>query len=110
MKTATFFLLVSVLPVSAESCTASWYGGAHERRTASGERLNSRALTAAHKKHPFGTRLIVTNLRTGATVEVRVNDRGPFIRGRCVDLTRQGAQALGFSGLAEVLVEVVGGK
>jgi rare lipoprotein A len=61
-------------------------------------------LTAAHRTLPFGTKVKVTNRRNGRTVTVRINDRGPFIRGRIIDLTPAGARALGFSGLAPVTV------
>ena len=82
---------------------ASYYG-THEagRKTASGARLNPGALTAAHRTLPFGTKVRVTNKRNGRTVTVRINDRGPFIRGRVIDLTPAAANALGFSGLAPV--------
>ena len=72
------------------------------KKTASGERVNSGALTAAHKTLPFGTMVRVTNKRNGKSVVVRINDRGPFVRGRVIDLTPAGARALGFSGLAPV--------
>lgn len=74
-------------------------------KTASGIRLKDDALTAAHKTLPFGTRVRVTNMRNGRSVVVVVVDRGPFIRGRIIDLTPAGARALGFSGLAPVKVE-----
>ena len=72
------------------------------RRTASGERANPGALTAAHRTLPFGARVHVTNRRNGKSVVVRITDRGPFVRGRVIDLTPAGALALGFSGLAPV--------
>lgn len=74
--------------------------------TASGERANPRGLTAAHRTLPFGTRVKVTNRRNGRSVTVRINDRGPFIRGRIIDLTPAGAHALGFSGLTPVTIAV----
>ena len=89
---------------------ASWYGpGFHGRRSASGERFNQNAMTAAHRTLPFGTQVRVTNLRTGATVVVRINDRGPFTRGRVIDLSRAAAGAIGMigSGVAPVEVEVL---
>ena len=67
-------------------------------------------LTAAHQTLPFGTQVRVTNHQTGRSVVVRINDRGPFVRGRIIDLTPAGARALGMDGLAHVSVEVVGGK
>jgi rare lipoprotein A len=65
-------------------------------------------LTAAHRTLPFGTRVRVTNRQTGRSIVVRINDRGPFVRGRIIDLTPAGAHALGFSGLAHVSVDIVG--
>ena len=77
------------------------------RRTASGERVSSGALTAAHRSLPFGTMVRVTNTRTNKSVVVRINDRGPFVRGRVIDLTPAGAHAIGMSGLAPVSLAVV---
>ena len=79
------------------------------KRTASGERYDSRALTAAHRALPLGTQIRVTNLDNGKSVRVRVNDRGPHVRGRIVDLSSRAAAALGFStGVARVRIEVLG--
>jgi len=79
------------------------------KRTASGERYDSRALTAAHRTLPLGTQIRVTNLDNGKSVRVRVNDRGPHVRGRIVDLSSRAAAALGFStGVARVRIEVLG--
>ena len=76
---------------------ASWYGpGFHGRTTANGERFDMHELTAAHKTLPFGTRVLVHNPRTGKEVVVRINDRGPFIKGRVIDLSKAAAKALGF--------------
>ncbi|MFM1842092.1 MAG: rare lipoprotein, partial [Cyanobacteriota bacterium] len=89
---------------------ASWYGpGFHGRRTANGERFNQYAMTAAHKSLPFGTKVKVTNLRNGKSVVVRINDRGPFIRGRVIDLSKGAAQAIGVhsSGVANVALDVI---
>jgi rare lipoprotein A len=77
-------------------------------RTASGEHLNVHGLTAAHRFLPFGTQVRVTNTRNGHSVVVRINDRGPFVRGRVIDMTPAAAHALGFSGLAPVRLAVVG--
>jgi rare lipoprotein A len=77
------------------------------KRTASGERAQSAALTAAHKSLPFGTMVRVTNTRNNKSVVVRINDRGPFVRGRVIDLTPAGARAIGMSGLAPVSLSVV---
>lgn len=90
---------------------ASWYGGKfHGRKTANGEIYDQNALTAAHRSLPFGTRLEVTNLANGRTVVVSVNDRGPFIDGRIIDLSRRAAADLGFlkSGLANVRIQAIG--
>jgi len=86
---------------------ASWYKMG--KRTASGERFNPNGLTAAHKTLPFGTRVRVTNLRNGRKVVVRINDRGPFVRGRIIDLAYGAARAVGLhrSGTARVRVEVI---
>lgn len=77
---------------------ASWYGGGERlsRHTANGNRFDPNALTAAHRSLPFGTRLALTNPANGRTVTVRVNDRGPFVPGRSIDVTRGVADALGF--------------
>ena len=82
---------------------ASWYGpGFHGRRTASGERFNTHALTAAHRSLPFGSRVKVTNTRTGRSVVVRINDRGPFTGGRVIDLSQAAARAVGIGGVGRV--------
>jgi rare lipoprotein A len=89
---------------------ASWYGpGFHGKKTASGEIYNQHKLTAAHKTLPLGTKARVINLDNGNTVEVEINDRGPFIEGRIIDLSRAAAGALGFIelGLAPVQVELI---
>lgn len=84
---------------------ASWYGpGFHGRRTASGETFNTNELTAAHRTLPFGTRVRVVNKRTGKSVVVRINDRGPYAHGRIIDLSRASAQAIGITGVANVEV------
>lgn len=89
---------------------ASWYGWEFEGlRTSSGERFRCEQLTAAHKTLPFGTIVRVTRLDNGRTVKVRINDRGPFIAGRIIDLSRQAAQVIGMlgEGLATVELRVV---
>jgi rare lipoprotein A len=89
----------------AQHGEASWYGpGFHGRLTASGERFDTNAMTAAHRSLPFGTRVRVVNKNTGQSVVVRINDRGPYARGRVIDLSRASAQALGISGVADVAV------
>jgi rare lipoprotein A len=78
---------------------ASYYADAHQGRlTANGERFDMHALTAAHRTLPFGTRVEVTNLENGRSVEVRINDRGPYVEGRVIDLTQAAARELGFLG------------
>ena len=84
---------------------ASVYSG---EKTANGEYAHASRLTAAHRTLPFGTLVKVTNKRNGRSVVVRINDRGPFVRGRVIDLTPAGARAIQSSGLAPVSLEVVG--
>jgi rare lipoprotein A len=93
------------MTASAQSGVASVYSGG---RTANGERASAAALTAAHRTLPFGTLVRVTNEHSGRSVVVRINDRGPFVRGRVIDVTPAAAHALGFSGLAHVTLAVVG--
>jgi rare lipoprotein A len=106
---SAFLTSIVVLPMtaSAQDGVASVYSG---ERTANGEYASASGLTAAHKSLPFGAHVRVTNHQTGRSVVVRINDRGPFVRGRIIDLTPAGARALGMDGLAHVSVEVVGGK
>ena len=95
-----------------EEGVASWYGKAHHhKQTASGERFDAyHGLTAAHKTLPFNVCAEVENLRTGQSVVVRINDRGPFAKGRVIDLSQQAAAEIGLvrSGVAKVRVEAVG--
>ncbi len=89
---------------------ASWYGYPHHgRRTASGEVFDMNALTAAHRTLPIGTRVLVTHRGTGRSVEVRINDRGPFVEGRIVDVSYAAARRLGVvgAGVFPVTVRVV---
>lgn len=93
-----------------ETGLASWYGpGLHENTTAGGEVFNMHELTAAHPKLPFNTRVRVTNLKNKKSVVVRINDRGPFIKNRIIDVSREAARQLEIlhSGVARVRVEVV---
>ena len=110
-KTATYVAFSCAILLSfadlavAQSGIASVYsykGG----KTASGERAHPSGLTAAHRTLSFGTKVRVTNKRNGRSVVVRINDRGPFVRGRVIDVTPAAANALGFSGLAPVHVAV----
>ena len=102
----------SIVPVTsksvlAESGIASIYStNEGSTQTASGVKLDDNALTAAHRTLPFGSKVRVTNAKNGQTVVVTITDRGPFVPGRVIDLTPAGAQALGFSGLAPVTVQV----
>ena len=91
----------------AQTGIASIYAYAGSK-TASGQRAHPGGLTAAHRTLPFGTLVKVTNRRNGKAVTVRINDRGPFIRGRVIDVTPAAARALGFSGLAPVTLAVLG--
>lgn len=94
------------LEASAQCGTASWY---HEgARTANGERYRPDGISAAHRSLPFGTIVQVRNQRTGRTVTVRINDRGPFIRGRIIDLSRGAKRIIGMDGLAPVCLAVLG--
>jgi peptidoglycan lytic transglycosylase len=107
-----------VAPRPAETTgTASWYGKAHHGQpTASGEAYDMHALTAAHRSLPLGTRVLVTNVQNDRSVEVRINDRGPFSRGRILDLSYAAARALGaltdgaFRVKLRVLSEPTGGR
>jgi rare lipoprotein A len=97
----------SVRVTSTQSGIASYYGYGAGSQTASGQRFNPNAMTAAHRTLPFGTKVRVTNKRNGKTVVVTINDRGPFVRGRVIDLSTAAAGVIGMksSGLAPVTVE-----
>ena len=90
---------------SAQSGIASVYS---EGPTATGERVVASGMTAAHRTLPFGTMVRVTNTSNGRSVVVRINDRGPFVKGRIIDLTPGAAHAIGIAGLGAVTVDVVG--
>jgi rare lipoprotein A len=95
-----------------ETGQASWYGKAHQGKlTASGERFDMHALTAAHRTLPFGTIVRVKHLKSGKSVNVRINDRGPFRSGRIIDLSYEAARRLGIAsrGTARVELTVIGG-
>jgi rare lipoprotein A len=97
-------LLATAQSLAAEAGIASSYPHSYKgRRTASGEAFNPGAMTCAHKRHPFGSMLRVS--MGDKSIACRVTDRGPFTRGRVIDLTPAAARALGFSGLARVSVE-----
>lgn len=94
---------------AAEQCgKGSWY--ALHSRTASGEMMNPSLMTAAHRSLPFGSKVKVTNRTNGKSVVVRINDRGPFVHGRIVDVSREAARRLGMvrSGIASVCIARVG--
>jgi peptidoglycan lytic transglycosylase len=96
------------LPTMMETGLASWYGPKfHGKLTASGEVFNQEKFTAAHRTLPWGSRVKVTNLANGKSVDVRINDRGPFGKGRIIDLSRAAARALGMveQGITSVRVE-----
>lgn len=94
------------VPALAECGIASWYDDSG-RLTASGEYFVPDGITAAHKTLPFGSRVIVRNQRTGRAVLVRINDRGPFVAGRVIDLSRGAKRVLGMDGLAAVCLDVI---
>ena len=113
-------LLAACLPAQAmgpgrmhsgeiERGRASWYGADQGHRTASGERFNAQALTAAHRHLPFGTIVRVTNLQNGRSVKLRINDRGPWLSGRIIDVSDAAAVILDMkhSGTVPVTVEVL---
>jgi rare lipoprotein A len=102
---AAVLFVTGLTSAMAESGIASVYAYSGTK-TASGERANPSGLTAAHRTLAFGTHVRVINRRNGRSVTVRINDRGPFVQGRVIDITPAGASALGFSGLAPVKLEL----
>ena len=119
-----YLLTIAVLTLAIASCApyharrrpihyevtgkASWYGpGFAGRKTANGERFNPNAMTAAHKTLPMNTTVRVTNVKNGKTVVVRINDRGPFIRGRIIDLSKAAAKKIDMLGHGTATVELV---
>ena len=93
-----------------EKGEASWYGpGFNGKKTANGEKFDMYKLTAAHKKLAFGTKVRVTNLKNGKSVIVRINDRGPFVKGRVIDLSKKAAQQIDMinAGHVPVKIEIV---
>ena len=107
----TAMLALCALPClesAAQAEIASYYGQEFAgRRTASGERFNPGAMTAAHRTLRFGTQVRVTNSRNGRSVIVRINDRGPFVQGRSIDLSSGAARAIGMGGTANVRIQVI---
>jgi rare lipoprotein A len=114
---AKLFLGILVLGLTAQTASAarhqcgkaSWY--ALYSKTASGEYANPKAMTAAHRTLPFGTKVKVINVKNGRSVIVRINDRGPFVKGRVIDVTKAAARKLGFEnkGITSVKVETLNG-
>ena len=105
---AATILMLSGNAFAGQSCGgASWY--ALHSRTASGEMMNPSAMTAAHKTLPLGSKVRVTHAKTGKSIVVRINDRGPFIKGRIIDLSKGAAKRLGFinSGHTKVCISRV---
>ena len=113
VKTLLCFLLLAGCACGAEageSGTASWYGGVHVgRKTASGEIFTGRERTAAHRTLPLGAVVRVMDSRSGKSVVVRINDRGPYAKGRIIDLSERAARDLGLRerGVGEVTVEIL---
>ena len=102
-------VLSAQMPANAQE-VASWYGpGFHGRTTASGERFNSREMTCASRSLAFGTKIRVTNVATGKSVVVLVNDRGPYVKGRTIDLSQEAFSRLAplGRGVIRVKIEVV---
>lgn len=112
LTVAALFLMAA--PIYASSIKASWYDCvkpgecSKSKRTANGEHFNPNAYTAAHKTLPFGTQVKVTY--KGKSVIVRINDRGPFIKGRSLDLSRAAARKIGCPGVCTVQIEILGKK
>jgi rare lipoprotein A len=114
LATAAFAACVFSMPFATTDALAlnqqgiaSYYGQKfHGRKTASGERFNNNAMTAAHRSAPFGSQIRVTNLANGRSVVVRVNDRGPWVRGRIVDVSGVAARQLGMTGRGLTRVRV----
>ncbi len=111
---AILFLLLPLFAISGEVYpqygNASWYGKSFQgKKTASGERFDQHSFTGAHRSLPFGTLVRVINLRNGKDVVITVNDRGPFIRGRIIDISRAAASSIGIlsRGVTRVRVEIV---
>jgi rare lipoprotein A len=104
LSLAAVLLVLALRPVQAETGIAAFYGGG---RTASGEVSGPNGLTAAHRTLPFGTKVLVTNVRNGRTVLVRINDRGPYGRGRIIDLSRAAARELDMISMGTTRVSVV---
>lgn len=113
MKKLTIGIILFLTPILtiAQSGIASYYGEQHQgKRTASGEIFNMNKLTAAHRTLPFGTLVKVTNIKNHLSVIVSINDRGPYIKSRILDLSTAAAKRLGISGLGKVRINLVNNK
>ena len=109
LKALALLLLITLCPAKLHSARpkiagiASWYGKREQgKRTASGERFDRHGLTCASRTYPFGTMLMVKYPAKGTSIIVRVNDRGPWVRGRIIDLSEQAAKSLGLRGLGYI--------
>lgn len=111
MKKHLVIALVAMVSLGTPAFAGSAEGGASwyslpGNKTASGARMNPNAMTAAHKTLPFGTKVRVTNLANGRTLEVTINDRGPFVKGRIIDLSKAAAVELGFKDAGHTRVRI----
>lgn len=104
---AAAIMLANIQPAAAQCGKASWY--ALRSKTASGEMMNPSAMTAAHRSMRFGSKVLVTNKRNGRSVVVRINDRGPFVKGRIIDVSKAAAHKLGFvsSGHTNICIQKI---
>jgi rare lipoprotein A len=106
MRLIVLILIIFSTPACAGETVATWYGQEHAaKRTASGEVFNPNGLTAAHRSLPFGTCLRVSNPKSGRSVSVRINDRGPFTKGVSLDLSHGAARAIGMRSTQSVNVD-----
>ena len=104
LTTVLGYVLLPSISAAAERGIASVYSTRHSAKTASGTRMADHTLTAAHRTLPFGTKVLVTHGKNGKSVLVTITDRGPFVRGRIIDLAPAAARLLGISGLASVIL------
>ena len=106
MRLIALILIIFSTPAYAGETVSTWYGQEHAgKRTASGETFNPNGLTAAHRSLPFGTCLRVSNPKSGRSVSVRINDRGPFTKGVSLDLSHGAARAIGMRSTQSVNVD-----
>ena len=109
MKAIIISLILAMPCLALETGIASHYSANSGKKTANGERFDPNTYTAAHKTLKFGTKVRVTNLKNNKSIIVRINNRGPFVKGRIIDLTARGAKELDFysKGLTRVKIEVI---